>query len=108
MMKKKTASTAVAPGGPAERHLGITYQDEYPPPPSVSTHTLHKPNSIRQDSTKRTGQTSSREKQGHPVVTLRPSIPHRQVENYTREQSTFCNTEEEACGQESAVVLGYT
>jgi hypothetical protein len=33
-------------------------------------------------------------------------VPHRQIEDNTGEQSTFCNAQEEPCSQESTKALG--
>lgn len=82
-------------------NLICTHKNEDPAPPILAPHTPHERNPISQDATKRTSQTSSRKEQRNTELSLISTIPHAQIENDTREQTTFRDTKEETNGKEA-------
>jgi hypothetical protein len=88
-------------GGRAEG----TYNDEDPAPAFETAYAVHESDSVRKDSTKCTGEGGSREEKRNPVMRLCSLVPHREVEDYPRKQSTLCDAQEESSSQESCIVL---
>lgn len=82
-----------------------TFEDENPTPTQVTAHAAHLADGRGEQTTEGAGQRSGGEEQSKPLLSLGTLIPHGQEIKAAGKHAALENTQEEAGGDETAVVL---
>lgn len=85
-----------------------TYNDKYPSPTSIPTHSIHESYSVCQNAAKCTCQRSGREEECNTVVGLSALVPHGQIEHHSREETTLRHSQEESRRNQASEALRNT
>ena len=87
---------------------GNTLEDENPAPTVLPNGAAHKADAIGQDTTEGSGKSSGSEEERYTKLSLAPLVPHGEVVDYSGEETTLGNTEEETGDKEASEVLDDT